>query len=345
MMILLNYITCDIINIMTIYDIAKEAGVSASTVSRVINNKKGIKESTRRCVQEILDRNNFSVSETARGLVNRKAMMIGILISDIRYQHFADGAYIIEEQFLQKGFCSLIFNTGFDDVTRANYIKLLASRRVDGVILIGSGFCTDAVKRAILSYMPTTPVVIANGLMDIPTVSSVIADEVWGVGELVERLYRSGRRKIIYIGDKASSSSLNKYKGYEDTVQGLGLESIFIEVLERNADAGYTATRDYFSTHGADAIIYGVDILAVGGSRALLDLGLEIPKDVALYGIDNSMYASIANPKISSLDTKLELMSILCAEKLANSIDGMQMDKITMIMPDIVDRETTERSI
>lgn len=326
---------------MTIYDIAKEAGVSASTVSRVINNKSGIKKDTRIRVQEILDKYNFSVSETARGLVNRKAMMIGILISDIRYNHFAEGAYIIEEKFLEKGFCSLIFNTGFDDSKRAEYVKLLASRRVDGVVLIGSGFCSEEVRSAILSYMPDTPIVVANGEMDLENLSSVIADEVWGVGELVDRLYNEGRRKILYIGDKSSPSSMNKFQGYSDAITKYGLEPVYIEAKDRNAECGYDVTYDYFSSEKADGIIYGVDILAVGGERALEDLKVNIPVDVSLYGIDNSLYSSIANPRLSSLDTKLELMSTICFEKLESAIDGNPVERITVIKPEIVERETT----
>ena len=87
---------------LTIYDIAKEAGVSASTVSRVINARPGIKKSTRERVEKILRDSNFSVSEAARGLVNQTSRMLGILVSDIRNQHHIEGAYMIEQHFMKR---------------------------------------------------------------------------------------------------------------------------------------------------------------------------------------------------------------------------------------------------
>ena len=125
---------------MTIYDIAKEAGVSGSTVSRVINNRPGINAETRKRVQAVLAKYDYSPDEAARGLVSRNSGMIGILVSDIRNLHYIEGAYIIEEKMLESGYCSIILNTGDDSSGRAGYIKLLASRRVKGAVLIGSSF-------------------------------------------------------------------------------------------------------------------------------------------------------------------------------------------------------------
>ena len=97
---------------MTIYDIARIAGVSASTVSRVVNNKPGIKEETRKQILALLEQYDYSPNETARGLVNKASRMIGILIADIRYAHHVDIAYYIEEEMGKHGYCSLILNTG-----------------------------------------------------------------------------------------------------------------------------------------------------------------------------------------------------------------------------------------
>ena len=136
---------------MTIYDIAKEAGVSAATVSRVINNRPGIKESTREKVRSILEEHNFSVSATARSLVSQSSMMIGILISDIRNLHYTEGAYIIEKQMLKSGYCSIIMNTGTAGNEMASAIKTLSQRRVDGVVLIGSSFANACKPKDIFS--------------------------------------------------------------------------------------------------------------------------------------------------------------------------------------------------
>ena len=159
---------------MTIYDIARMAGVSASTVSRVVNNKPGIKEETRKQILALLEQYDYSPNETARGLVNKASRMIGILIADIRYAHHVDIAYYIEEEMGKHGYCSLILNTGLTDDKKVDAVKVLEQRRVDGVILVGSTFQCDAVKRAVESGLSKVPVVITNGYLDLPNVKGVL---------------------------------------------------------------------------------------------------------------------------------------------------------------------------
>lgn len=104
---------------MTIYDIAREAGVSASTVSRVINNKPGIKESTRKKVQKLLDEYNYTPDVAARGLVMQASKFIGILIEDIRVSHHTESAYVIEQEMTRQGYTCITFSTGADSKRKA----------------------------------------------------------------------------------------------------------------------------------------------------------------------------------------------------------------------------------
>lgn len=122
----------------TIYEIAEKAGVSTSTVSRVINNYPYIKKETREKVQKILKEFKYIPNDTARSLVNKSSRMIGVLISDIRTTHYTEGVYYIQQEFSEKGYSCLIYNTGTDPEKQASYIQLLRQRKVEAVILIGS---------------------------------------------------------------------------------------------------------------------------------------------------------------------------------------------------------------
>lgn len=166
---------------MTIYDIAKEANVSASAVSRVINNKPGIKAETRIRVQQLLKKYNYMPNETARGLVNQSSKIIGILIADIRNKHHIDGAYIIEREMTKRGYCCIIFNAGSENSSRAQYIRILEQRRVEDVVLIGSSFQSEFMKEQIKTYLSKIPVVMANGYLELPNVYSVLINERDGV--------------------------------------------------------------------------------------------------------------------------------------------------------------------
>ena len=326
---------------LTIYDIAKEAGVSASTVSRVINARPGIKKSTRERVEKILRDSNFSVSEAARGLVNQTSRMLGILVSDIRNQHHIEGAYMIEQHFMKKGYCSLILNAGDTDESRAEYIRILSSRRVEAAVLIGSVFQSEKVRKAIIDYMPTTPIVFQNGEFDLSNVSSVVADETEGTAEAVRYLYNQGRRNIAYINSNDTPSNRKKIAGYDKACAELGLESI-LSVSGDSAEESADSTEHLISEYPElDAIIYAVDLLCVGGARRLLDLGKSIPKDIALIGTDNSPFSILANPRLSTIDTKLFELSSACSDILEKAIENPSYTEHVVIRPSLVLRETT----
>ncbi len=326
---------------LTIYDIAREAGVSASTVSRVLNSRPGIKKSTRERVERILKESNFSVSEAARGLVNQTSKMIGILVSDIRNQHHIEGAYMIEQHFMRKGYCSLILNAGDTDESKAEYIRILSSRRVNAAVLIGSSFQNEPVRQAIIDYMPDTPIIFQNGEFSLPNVSSVVSDEVVGIYDAAKYLYEQGRRNIAYINNNDTPSNRKKILGYEKASRELCFPRI-LYVCSDSAESGAEITEKLITEHPeVDAIIYAVDLIAVGGSRKLLDLGKRIPEDIAVIGTDNSPFSMISNPRLSTVDTKLQELSTSCSEILEKAIENPSYTEHVIISPSLVLRETT----
>lgn len=328
---------------MTIYDIAKEAGVSASTVSRVINNKNGIHPETRKKIQKLLTKYNYSPSETARGLVNKASKIIGILLADIRTIHHTDGAYFIERELTKLGYCCIIFNTGTDDESKAEYIKILSRRRVEGAVLIGSSFQTDTVKRAIEKYLCNVPIIIANGYLDLPNVYGVLADEQDGVVNCVKLLFKKGHMRPAFVIDLHTPSNNLKQLGFEQAVKSLGFKGEpWIYKTESTLEGAYNTTKSIVKEHpDVDGIIYAVDLLAAGGARALTDMGISIPEQISLIGIDNSIYAEISNPKLTSLDNKLLDLSITAARILKDSLRGRQTANKILIFSTIIERETT----
>ena len=138
---------------VTIYDIAMRAGVSASTVSRVINNYQYVKDDTRAKIIKIMNECNFVPNDTARSLTTKTSRMIGILIADLRTTHHTDGVYVIEHEFSKNGYACLIYNTGADPESQASYIQLLSQRKIDAVVMMGSVYQNEAVQKAIETYI------------------------------------------------------------------------------------------------------------------------------------------------------------------------------------------------
>ena len=328
---------------MTIYDIAREAGVSASTVSRVVNNKPGVHPDTKKRIEQLLEKYNYSPNETARGLVNQNNRMIGILIADIRNVHYTDGAYTVEREFAKMGYCCIIFNTGAASEAKAEYIRILGQRRVEGAVLIGSTFQTKEVEEAICQFLPNTPIIIANGYLDLPNVHGVLADERSGVSNLVKLLFSKGHTHLAFVNSNYTYSSLLKIKGFEEELSRQGVEGPpVIYDAEDTWEASYEVTKRLMKEHPeTDGIIYNIDLLASGGGRALMDMGYSVPGQVAYTGIDNSIYAEISTPKITSLDNKLLDLSLTAARLLREALEGRQITKKMLVFSTVVERETT----
>ncbi len=329
---------------MTIYDIAKKAGVSASTVSRVVNKKPGVKLATRKKVEALLSENNFSPNETARGLVNQASRMIGVLLADFRTSHHTVGAYIIERELAQQGYCCIFFNTGQSDTSKAEYIRILSQRNVDGAILIGSIFQTTEVAEAISKYLPNVPVMISNGYLDLPNVYGVLADERGGVIDCVNLLYRKKHTHPAFIIDRLTVSGQQKLDGFITAVRAHNptTEPIIMWASEGTIADAYAKTVSLIRDHPeVDGIIYSVDLLAAGGVRALTDMNIRIPQHVAVIGIDNSTYSEITTPRLSSLDNKLAELSTTAVRNLIDALQDRSTSKKMMIFSSLVERETT----
>lgn len=331
---------------MTIYDIAQEAGVSASTVSRVINKKKGVNKQNRILVEALLKKYNFEPNASARGLVQQSTKIIGILMSDIRTSHHAEGVYFIEQELKKYGYNCIIINSGFSDAAREESIRTLFSRRVEAIVLVGSTFQSENIRKAILEYLEGLPVIIENGHINLPNVYSVLADEQNGISDCVKLLYGKGKRHPAFINRGETPSNNLKILGFKNALRDLsGCQNPPVLQLDTDKDEWQdsydTTLRLVKDCPDTDGIIYATDLLANAGIQALRDAGYAIPEQIAVIGVDNSTYARISSPKLTSLDNKLEQLSITCADILVRVLQGEKVANKIMILSDIVERETT----
>lgn len=330
---------------MTIYDIAKEADVSASTVSRVINNKTGVNKQTRKYIKELLEKYNFEPDASARGLVNQSSRIIGIMMSDIRTIHHSEGAYFIEQQLQKYGYNCIMINSGFTDESRVEGIRALCARRPEAVVLIGSTFQSEGVKNAINEYMNDLPVIIENGYLDLPNVYGVLADEKNGIFQCVQLLQKKGKKNLYFVNFGDTPSNRLKIDGFCEALDDSGISPENRILWCKDSDdwqGAYDITVNLMKEHpDADGIIYTTDFLALAGERAMLELGISIPDQTAIIGVDNSIYSRIALPKLTVLDNKLQSLSITCSDILLKVLRGERVPNKMMIFSNIVEREST----
>ena len=328
---------------MTIYDIAKLANVSASTVSRVINGNVNVREEKKARVLAVLDAKHFVPDETARGLVNQTTKMIGILISDIRTTHHADGVYYLQRELSKIGYSCLIYNTGTQENEQALAIRRIGQRNVDAAILMGSIYQNEAVRQAIEDYLSQTPVIICNGYLPGNNIYGLISDEEGGVCSCVRLLGRKGKKNPAFMVNHYTPSNLQKRYGFERGISEVfpGQKPFVIETGD-SEETIYEATaallRDRPET---DSIIFADDMMALIGLHALYEAGVDIPGRISVIGINNSRFAGFSNPALTSLDNMLYDLSVTASRNLCALLKGERVNKKMMLYSEIVERKTT----
>lgn len=339
---------------MTIYDIAKAAGVSPSTVSRVINNKKGINEETRRRVQQLLEENNYIRNDTARGLSTQSTKIIGILLEDIRSSHHTESVYVIEQEMTRRGYTCIILSTGRTSEQKKNSVEILEQRRVDGAIFIGSMFEAEEMSELLKTHLSNIPIVIANGYLDLPNVYGVVVDEEKGVEDCVKYLAGLGYIMPAFVKSEDTPSGQHKVDGFIKGVERLGYspkEAIIYNVLcedgnpELTLEHGSQITEQLIREHPeVDSIIYLVDLLAIGGLMRLEELGIKVPHQIGVLGIDNTLYGRICKPSLTTLNNKLVETSKNASRILLEALEKNETSHKFMLFTDIVERDSTRKS-
>lgn len=326
---------------MNIYDIAKEAGVSITTVSRVINNKGYVSEKTRKKIQEVLERNEYHPSALARGMVTGSLKTVAIVVVDVRVPHYALTSYIMEQRLTEEGYMVLMCNTGEEEEECRKYLRMLAERHVDGIILVGSIFnrlCDEDT----LNLLKDIPIVMANGKIERDNIYAVLVDEAHGMELATAHLYEKGRRKLAYVIDKDTNAADRKQEGFIRTMKRLGYENPEKDVYRTpyGLDGGVRVA-GILQEKGYDGVVFGEDLTAVGAMNEWRRSGVKIPEEVSLIGCNNSEYSYICSPALTTVNNKGEVLSELTVQMLLDVLSKKKELASLVVLPELVVRETT----
>lgn len=326
---------------MNIYDIANEAGVSITTVSRVINKKGYVSEKTRKKIQDVLDRHEYQPSAIARGLVAGSMKTVAIVVVDVRVPHYALTSYIMEQKLSALEYMVLVCNTGEEEEDCRKYLRMLAERKVDGIILVGSIFnrlCDEET----LNLLSDIPIVMANGKIDRPNIHSVLVDETYGMELATRHVHGSGKKKLAYVIDKNTNAADRKREGFIKEMKRLGYEHPEKDVYRTPYGLeGGAQIAEKLKDEGYDGIVFGEDLTAVGALNRLGRMGVRVPEDIALTGCNNSEYSYICSPALTTVNNKGEVLSELTVQLLLDVLSKKRELASLIVLPELVVRETT----
>lgn len=330
---------------MTIYDIAKMAGVSASTVSRVINGKPGVGEKKRKEILTLLESSNYTPDMNARNLVNQSTNMIGILVDDIDSRNQSDGLRAAENEIMKNGFFCFTKYIGKGPDALESGIRGLAENKVDGALLMGVSFTDHTVlHRMIERYLRDIPVVLVHQTerVDLDNVYCIGASEAAGFERCVHRLAARGRKNIALLIDKnrfsrdrIQSYFENALKQYPD-IRGW----VYKDVEETLAGGAQVMRRVLKECPAVDAILSARDGIAIGAMYECIDQGKAVPEEISIIGESNSVMCEACRPKLSSLDTMLSMSSPMAARMLVDVLGGSESAKKVVMEMELVERET-----
>ncbi|MBV9634588.1 MAG: LacI family DNA-binding transcriptional regulator [Methylobacteriaceae bacterium] len=287
---------------VTIRDVSVLAGVSLSTVSHVINNTRAVSEEARRRVLEAIRQTGYTPNSLARSLKVAETRTIGIAVGDLPNPYFTDVIYALEARARQSGFTILLSDHGNDPELELQALRVLAERRVDGIVLAPA----SNRNRQALEYLDQRgiPFVQIDRIAD-PSRDYVVARNKAATRGLVRHLCEIGHRRIAMLaGLNGLSTSSERIAGFKAGMRDCGLEAdpgLIVSGLSRIEPAQAATLVLMRRPAPPTGIVAGNNLMALGAMRALRELNLRVPQDIALVSFDDFAWADLFSPRMTTI--------------------------------------------
>lgn len=330
----------------TLAQIAAEAGVSEATVSRVLNSKPGVSESTRQAVVTALDVLGY---ERPTQLRQRSAGLVGLVVPELENPIFPAFAQVIEDALARRRFTPVLCTQSPGSLSEDEYVESLLDHGVAGIIFVsGKHADTKADHGRYQTLLDRgLPVVFINGFVAGVAAPFISADDVVAMDIAVSHLAQLGHRRIgLAIGPGRFMPSARKHEGFvralgthlglaEDEARSWIAETIF------SVEGGAAATSQLLE-QGATAIVCGSDMMAIGAIRAARAAGVDVPHDISVVGFDDSPLVAFLDPPLTTVRQPVAQMGGTAVAALADAIGGDPVaSREYLFAPELVLRGST----
>jgi LacI family transcriptional regulator len=314
---------------VTIRDVARRAGVSAMTVSRVINGNASVSPGTRRRVDEAITALGYVPSRLARGLSARRSGTLAVIVPDLANPFFTLIVRGAEDVARRAGLRVILGDTRGDLATEAELIEEALAHRVDGILIAPVGDGSRARLRRIGSF--GVPFVLVDRTVTGVDADAVLGDSTGGARQLVEHLIALGHRRIGMIVESDDvSTARERLRGYEAALAGANIEADPALVVRAGVDpgGGVEGMRSLLRLDAPPTAVFTVNnLVALGAIEAVREAGLDVPGDVALVCFDDIEYASRLYPFLTVMEQPAETFGVLGTQLLLERIDGRGPDR------------------
>lgn len=338
----------------TLKDVARETGLTVTTVSRVLNNRGYISEETREKVYEAMKKLNYRPNEVARSLSKKSTNTIGVIVPHIRHPYFSELISNLENEASKRGYKMILCNSQEKENKEREYLEMCTSNRVAGIVLCSAGVAVEEFQGS------NIPLITIERYMENGT-ASVECDNRQGGKLAAEHLIACGCKNLLHISgvyetampadDRAlgfievcEKAGVSHREVATNTYQYNNLEyhDFLEEVLKENYHVDNTAENDEnCGKSRIDGIFASSDLIAAQVLQVCSKLGIRVPEDIKLVGFDDVNISSLTTPRITTIHQPIKEIAELTLELLINAQDGKTVAKRSLLPVSLVKREST----
>lgn len=303
---------------ITIYDIAKEANVSPTMVSRVLNKSGPVKKDKEERILKIIEKYNYVPNALARSLIKKQTKMLGLILPDIGNAFFRQIYQEVEKRALEHGYNVILCNSLSDLSLESQYLKLLVEKQVDGIIFLGGRVNDCNLKQKYIDEMnevkKKVPIITVNNIYDEVSTINIVTDAEKGIRELVKFIAEKGYKDVgIILGRTGISSTEIRKKYFLKYVEEykLNTKDEWLIYSGFSMDAGMKGAEKLLKVGKLPQIILCMnDLVAMGVIRKLYLEGIRVPEDIKVTGFDDIEVAEIFIPSLTTINQNYKQIGI-----------------------------------
>ncbi|MEX0415086.1 ribose operon transcriptional repressor RbsR [Bacillus sp. C30] len=321
----------------TIKDVAKLAGVSVATVSRVLNKNGYVHEDTLKKVERAIEMLDYKPSTVARSLYNKKSRLIGLVVPNIVNPFFPEVARAVEDVAYKQGYTVVLCNSDESLEKEKQYIDVLRQNNVDGFIVATN-------PQNSVNYMNLSIPVVAIDRMFNERIPTVYADNYAGSQAATKLLIDKGCKHIAHIrGPRDVSTANERFEGFVDVITQNNLSYMIAESTFDPANSEQVTVELLEEYPHIDGIVAGNDLIAIGVVKAALQKGISIPEELQIIGFDGISLTEMMYPSITTVAQPIYEMGKVATELLLEQMEGNPLEEKHYPLPiEIIERNTTK---
>jgi LacI family transcriptional regulator len=327
----------------TMKDVARLAGVSIATVSATVNGTAFVSPELRERVTAAIHQLGYAPDGVARSLKRGRTQLIGLIVADITNPFFTELTHVIEAAMQDAGYSVLLCDTDEDFEKERNYLRILQTHRVDGVILAPTG--TSEAYQSLKALSERLPLVLVDRALPDLGLDAATVDSFAGAYEATSHLLDLGHRKVATItGPKHLTPARDRLNGFRAALESRGIEARpdFIRSGSFREEEAMAAARDLLS--GSDrpsAVFVANNHMMIGVMRAIASLQLNCPREVSVVGIDDFPWANAFTPRLTVVRQPVEEIGRAAVRLLLARMAGQQqLPAHEILRPSLVIRDS-----